>query len=202
LCADVGLGEASLHVAALVLAGAEQLAAADRLVGIEQGLELLPLDLDQRDGLLRLLVGVGAHGRDGRALVAARPLEPRRVAGADRTADAGCRQRRHEVEAPRMRTCKRRAEDGCVEHSRQAHVGGVERLAPGASGPVDALRRPADDGERAGGPLRERVFLDEQPYLLVATLDFLLGADQSRHVRIASSIFGYVPQRQRLPAIA
>ena len=55
---------------------------------------------------------------------------------------------------------------------------------------VDAGGGPADDVARAGGPLLERVLLDDEPDLLEAALDLLLGADQSRHVRIASSIFG------------
>ena len=68
-------------------------------------------------------------------------------------------------------------------------------------GPVDA-RLPGDRPSCApGGPLLERVLLDDEPDLLVPALDLLLGADQSRHVRIASSIFGYAPQRQRLPAM-
>src|SRR5207302_9079798 len=33
-------------------------------------------------------------------------------------------------------------------------------------------------------------------------LDFLLGLDQPCHALMASSILGYVPQRQRFPAIA
>src|SRR5205085_3538620 len=61
------------------------------------------------------------------------------------------------------------------------------------------------------GPLLECVLLDHHPLLAVAALDFLLGLDQACHqlpppspatVWIARSIFGYVPQRQRLPAIA
>src|SRR4029453_16344472 len=46
-----------------------------------------------------------------------------------------------------------------------------------------------------------RILLDDEEDLLEAALDLLLRADQSRHVRIASSILGYVPQRQRLPAM-
>ena len=55
--------------------------------------------------------------------------------------------------------------------------------------------------ERPGRPLLERVLLDDEPDLLAAALDLLLRADQPRHVRIASSIFGYVPQRHRFPAM-
>src|SRR5919198_388911 len=63
-------------------------------------------------------------------------------------------------------------------------------------------RRLPDDRPRPGGPLVERVLLDHDPLLGEAALDLLLGADQSCQVRIASSIFGYAPQRHRLPAIA
>src|SRR4051812_28466766 len=69
--------------------------------------------------------------------------------------------------------------------------------------PVLTRRRPADDLARSLRPLVERVVvaLDHDPLLGVLPLDFLLGADQSRHVRTASSIRGYAPQRHRLPAI-
>ena len=78
----------------------------------------------------------------------------------------------------------------------------MKRASPRArSRPVLARRRPADDRERPRGPLLERILLDDEPHLLEAALDLLLGADQSRHVRIASSIFGYVPQRQMFPAM-
>jgi hypothetical protein len=56
--------------------------------------------------------------------------------------------------------------------------------------PVDPRRGPPDGVERAFGPLVERVLLDDGPLLGVAAFDLLLGADQSRHEPIASSIFG------------
>ena len=96
----------------------------------------------------------------------------------------------------------RRAEHGGVQHPVQPQVGREGRLAAGALEAVDARRVPADDLARPGRPLLERVLVDDEPDLLVAALDLFLGADQSRHVRIASSIFGYAPQRQRFPAIA
>ena len=95
----------------------------------------------------------------------------------------------------------RRAQDRRVEHAGQLHVRRVARLAANALECVDAHRVAADDRERPGGPLLERILLDDEPDLLEAALDLLLGPDQSRHVRIASSIRGYVPQRQMLPAI-
>ena len=36
----------------------------------------------------------------------------------------------------------------------------------------------------------QRIFVDDDPDVLVAAFDFLLGADQSCHVLIASSILG------------
>ena len=56
--------------------------------------------------------------------------------------------------------------------------------------PVQAGCRPADDVERALRPLLQRILLDDEPDLLEAALDLLLGADQSRQCRIASSILG------------
>src|SRR6185295_7483452 len=79
-----------------------------------------------------------------------------------------------------------------------------ERLATCTLGTILSRRGTADDLARALGPLVERVVvaLDHDPLLGVPALDFLLGPDQSRHVSTASSIRGYAPQRQRLPAIA
>ena len=98
--------------------------------------------------------------------------------------------RRSEVDPLQPSVCVRRAQHGGVQHPRQLQVAGVPGLAAGALQAVHARRGPADDLERPGGPLFERVFLDDEPDLLDAALDFLLGADQSRQCRIASSIFG------------
>src|SRR5437764_1513549 len=89
-----------------------------------------------------------------------------------------------------------------MEHSRQLDVGRVTRLAAHTQGAVLAGCRPADHGERPLRPLFERILLDDEPHLLEASLDLLLRADQPCQLRIASSIFGYVPQRQMFPAIA
>ena len=115
---------------------------------------------------------------------------------------AGQRECGREIDARDVRVRVRAAQHGCVQHPRQLEVGGVDRLAARTLEAVDARRRLADDLARAGGPLLQRVLLDDEPDLLEPAFDFLLGADQSRHVRIASSIFGYAPQRQRFPAIA
>ncbi len=124
-----------------------------------------------------------------------------------RRADRGVHARRCE----RGRETSIRATRACAYGQRstavcsipgQLEVGGVDRLAARTLEAVDSRRRPADDLARSRGPLLERILLDDEPDLLEAAFDFLLGADQSRHVRIASSIFGYAPQRQRFPAIA
>ena len=72
----------------------------------------------------------------------------------------------------------------------EADVAGVERLAAGARIAVEACSGPADDIARALRPLIERVLVDDEPDLLELALDLLLRADQSCHVRIASSILG------------
>src|SRR3954463_10120306 len=67
---------------------------------------------------------------------------------------------------------------------------------------VEPPGRPADDPARPRGPLLEDVFLDDDPLLGVPALDLFFGTDQPRHASTASSIFGYAPQRHRLPDIA
>ena len=88
-----------------------------------------------------------------------------------------------------------------MQRSRELEVAGVARDPARLLVAVEARRRAADDVAWTGRPLVERVLLDERPDLLVPALDLLLRLDQSRHVEIASSIRGYVPQRQRFPAI-
>src|SRR6266478_8811373 len=88
-----------------------------------------------------------------------------------------------------------------MQHPGQLDVGREARFAAYPLRRVLPHGRPADDGLRPRGPLLQRILLDDEPHLLEAALDLLLGADQSRHVRIASSIRGYVPQRQMLPAM-
>ena len=88
-----------------------------------------------------------------------------------------------------------------MQHAGQLDVGGVAGLAPHPLRGVLAHGGPADHRQRALRPLLERILLDDEPHLLEAALDLLLGADQPRQFRIASSILGYVPQRQMLPAM-
>jgi hypothetical protein len=76
-----------------------------------------------------------------------------------------------------------------VEHAGQLDIGGVPHLSACPRERVVAGRGMPHDLARSSRPLFERVFVDDEPNLLDATLDFLLGADQSCHVLIASSIF-------------
>jgi hypothetical protein len=77
-----------------------------------------------------------------------------------------------------------------VQHPRKPNVGRVLHLAARPGAGVDALRRPPDGLERARRPGIEGVLLDEDPLLRELAFDLLLGADQPRQERIASSIFG------------
>jgi hypothetical protein len=117
-------------------------------------------------------------------------LEPVRLARPDRGPHARQRERRREVDPAHLRVRVWRAEHGGVQHPRQLDVGRVARLAAHAQGSILPRRRPADHGERPLGPLLERILLDDDPHLLEVPLDFLLGADQSCQLRIASSILG------------
>ena len=201
---DVRLGERALDVAALaapwLLVGEEP--APDGVVRIEHDLELLPLDLDRLDRRARLAEGVRRDGGDGRAREPRLLLEPGRLARPDRGPHARQRERGREVDSPHLRMRVGRAEHGRVQHPGQLEVGGIARLAAHPLVAVLARRGPADHRERPLGPLLEWILLDDDPHLLEASLDLFLGADQSCHERIASSILGYVPQRQMFPAIA
>ncbi len=77
-----------------------------------------------------------------------------------------------------------------MKHPGQTDVAGEERLTAGPSSSVDAGRRAADDLAGPFRPLVERVLVDHEPDLLETAFDLFLGPDQSRHVRIASSILG------------
>ena len=199
----VGLGKALLVVAARALARlAEQRALAHRLVGIEQRLEHLELARDRTQRRACLRERVRADGGDRLSLVRAVGGQLLDVARPDRRVHARHRERRCEVDARDPRARVRRAQDRRVQHPGLREVGGVDRLPGCALAAVDAQRVAADDLERACGPLVERVLLDDEPDLLVPALDLFLGADQPCHVRIASSIFGYAPQRHRFPAMA
>ena len=98
-----------------------------------------------------------------------------------------------------------------MQHPGKPNVLRVASLAAGARKAVDSSCRAADGSKGTFRPLLERVLLDHDPLLRVAALDLLFGLDQPCHqcpsppdatAWIARSIFGYVPQRQRLPAIA
>ena len=77
-----------------------------------------------------------------------------------------------------------------MQHRGQLQVGRVRRLAADAHQAVDAGHLLSHGLQRPLGPLVERILVDHDPDVLVASFDFLLGADQSCHVLMASSIFG------------
>jgi hypothetical protein len=200
----VGRTEACVDVTALVPARVlVQRLAPHRLLRIEQRLKLLPLDVDQRQRLPGAAGIVRGNGRDWCAVEAQLALEHVAVVGTDRSEHAWRRECGREIELLDARASVGAAQHGRVQCSRQREIGGVHRLTARTLVPVDALRPTADDGTRALRPrLDGRVLVDDDPLLGVAAFDLFLGANQSCHVRTASSIRGYAPQRQRLPAIA
>ncbi len=187
----VGLGETALEIAALGASRAtEERPPGDGLVGVEQRLELLPVDRDQPKCRLGLLERVGTDGCDGLALVLGRVGEHRDLARADPGPHAGRVERRREVDPCHAGARVGASQDRGVEHPRKLQIGRVERLAAGPAECVGPGRRLPDDLAGPRRPLLERILLDDEEDLLEPALDLLLGADQSRHVRIASSIFG------------
>ena len=196
------LGEPLLEVAALSHPRlTEKLPARHCFIRIGQHFELLEVDPDRVEACAGLRERVCADRCHRGALEAAFVVQDVEVVRPDRGVHAGQRARRLEVDAADAGMRVGRAQHGRVQHPRQLQVCGVDGFAAGALEAVDARRRPAHDLERPGRPLLERVLFDDEPDLLVPAFDLLLGADQSCHVRIASSIFGYVPQRQRFPAM-
>ena len=140
----------------------------------------------------------------------ARVVSERSLSGPIAARTPGTAQRRLEVERADASVRDRRAQHGGMEHPGELHVDG-EPHAPGCPrGTVLARRGPADERELGvGRPVLDVVRLvDEHPDVLVAALHLLLRANEAGgHAppaarRIARSIFGYAPQRQRLPAIA
>jgi hypothetical protein len=200
----VGVRHRAVDIAALVAACLlEHGAPAHRLLGIEQRLELLELKLDQRESLACARVAVGGDRGDGRAVEARLGLQHVAVVRPDRAEDARKLERTAQVELLHARVRGRRAQDGRVQHPGQPEVGGVLRLAARPLVAVLPRRGLPDDVARPLRPLVDGVVaLDHDPLLGVPALDFLLGPDQPCHVRTASSIRGYAPQRQRLPAMA
>ena len=196
----VGLGQAALDIAALVVARVDDEGfLGERLLGVEQRLEHFPFDVDRLDRGARLGDRVGGDRRDCLALVVRLLRQRLEVAWPDDGADAGHGPSRLEVERVHARARMRRAKHRGVEHPRQPQVLRVAGLAARPGQAVDPGRGAANRLQRSLGPLLEGVLLDDDPLLGVAAFDFLLGADQSSHqpprvsaatASIARSIFG------------
>ena len=187
----VRLREAALEVAALVAAHVrEKRASSHRLLGVDERLELLPLDVDQLHCSGSLRERLRRDRRDGASFVVGLPVHSVDLAGPDSGEHPGRGEGRSKVDPRDARARVRAAEERCVDQPGQAHVA---REACGSAGPlvaVDARGGTPDDRARPGRPLVEGVLLDERPHLLVAALDLLLGLDQPRQVEIASSMRG------------
>ncbi|HYX88240.1 MAG TPA: molybdopterin cofactor-binding domain-containing protein, partial [Gaiellaceae bacterium] len=166
-------------------------------------LELLPLDVDQRERAPRALRGVGRDRRDRRAVEAGLQGEHVAFAGADRRVHPRRLPRLRQVETLHAGARVRAAQDGGVQHPRQREIGRVRGLSARALVAVDPRCRPPGHLSRPSRPrVDRRVLVDDHPLLGIPALDLLLGANQPRHASTASSIRGYAPQRQRFPAIA
>jgi hypothetical protein len=188
---DVGFGQPALDVAALVTLGlVDQRAASHRFVGIEEGLQHLPLDLDQVAGRGGLGERIGSDGDNGGAREARLAGEDVEIVRGQDGAHARSLGRTRDVELRHPRVGVRAAQHGRVQHAGQLDVRGEDRLAARPLHAVDARNRLPDELERAGRPLVDRILVDHDPLLGVVALDFFLGADQSCHVRTASSILG------------
>ena len=139
---------------------------------------------------LRLAERLRRDGCDGMADVARLVRQLLEVVGADHCANARLRGGGFELELCYTRARVRRAEDGRVQHPGQLQVGRVEDLPPDPVGSIDARHLPPDDRQGSLRPRVDRVLVDDDPDVLVAAFDFLLGLDQPCQVAIASSIFG------------
>jgi hypothetical protein len=187
----VCLGEAAFVVAALIGVGlGDDRAAADGLLGVEERLELLPVDLDQPHCRLGLLERLGRDRGDRVPLVVGLCSDAVDLARADRGQDAWSSEGGGEVDPAHLRARVWAVEERRVEHPGELDVGGVARLAAGFLEAVEARRVPADHIPRSRGPLDERILVDERPDLFVAALDLFLGLDQPRQLEIASSMRG------------
>ena len=114
----IRLGEAALEVAALVAPRlGEQRAARDRLGGVEERLELLPLDVDQPDGCLCLPERLGGDRGDGAALEARLVADALELAGSNDAEHARGDGRGGEVDPPNAGVCMRAAQQDGVDQA-------------------------------------------------------------------------------------
>ena len=184
----VRLGQPLLVVAALVAARLlEQRAACDGLVGVQQRLQLLPLDLDQLERRPSLRERLGRDAGDRAAFEVRLVVDADDLAGADDGEHAGRGRGGAEVDPLDPRPRVRAAQDRALEHPGELDVARVAGLAARLLVAVEPWCVLADDRTRPGRPLVERVLLDERPDLLVPALDLLLGLDQPRHLTTSMS---------------
>ena len=187
----VGLGQPLLQVAPLVARGlVDQGAAPHGLVGIEERLDDVPLDVEKLERGTCLREGVRRDRGHGRARIPRFAREGVAVVRPERRPDTRGGEGRRQVEAAHPGRGVRASQDGRVEHAGELDVRRVASFSTGAREACHPLGGATDRLARPGGPLLEVVLLDHDPLLGVAALDFLLGADQPRQERIASSIFG------------
>jgi len=159
------------------------------LFRIEDRFERLPLDRDRLDRAAGLRKRVGCDRCYCGAAVARFGLETLRVsrpsasctpaARAPVRGRASSRARAHRASAAPPRAASLEAGYPPCSALRRG-LAPVRPAAPRRGRPPSAAHR----------PLRQRIFLDHEPDLFEPALDLLLGADQSRQCRIASSIRG------------
>ena len=120
--------EPRVVVAALVAAGlGDERSLPHRLVGVEQRLELLPLDVDQPHGRLGLRERLGRDGADRAPLEVRVGVHALHLARPDHAEHAGCGRRRGEVDPLHAAACERAAQERGVQRSRQLEVARVAR---------------------------------------------------------------------------
>ena len=144
--------ERALEVAALVARRRRgELLARDRLLGIEDDLEQLPLDVDRprarRCACSNVSAATAATGAPAKPASSSRPFASPGPSAARTpgSASAGARSM-----LPHARVRMRRAQHGGVQHPRQLDVGGVARLA------AHALRRVLAASRRGRRPSAAR----------------------------------------------
>ena len=129
----VGLGQPLLQVAPLVVRGlVDQGAASHGLVGIEERLDDVPLDVDELEGGARLRERVRCNRGHRGARIPRLAGEGVAVVRAERRPDARGGQCGRQVEAAHAGRGVRASQDGRVEHAGELDVGRIASFAAGA----------------------------------------------------------------------